>query len=529
MYLVTLGAVRLGNPPSTRSLGKPYTPPITKGGQFISEGDADKILTILSGPSPYQSYIQPVVTAHRSQLPKRLLRIVYSVKEVPKHLQGRFSTGDGTAVGGTIDRAKGTIYLLPPPGRRSDTRLEFALHEAVHLFAHPFMTVIDDQSFRRTYRRTCGADETVGTFQRTFCTGLGEGMTQLITEQIMAAQGISKTTSERPYKQFTPLAAAIVSIFSLETCARAYFLGEVNELILRMEFRWGPGWQNVANYSTNAPRMALDEIKALEKAFYERMRDYPDQSQVKRYASLACTDTARISLGNFAFAKTTPDTPRFTLDCGATPPPGAQSLKTTLREGIRRAIILARSAADRLESPTLAPQTTSAFLSVFGEDTAKAWPASDRPTKSTQAGQVVASRLRTIARELETRDTLYRCVSGASCAQGRSPSGPSGTREPGATGHPTDTDVVDHVAVARLCRNEVWLCPAFWIMQPEWQAGTLIHEMLHLCFGLTCAWFQHDSKERKKNSAYCYEAFALVVNGQSPEPITIQGCHQTPV
>ena len=39
--------------------------------------------------------------------------------------------------GGTIDRWTRTIYMIEPPGLRFHTRLEYALHECVHLFAHP--------------------------------------------------------------------------------------------------------------------------------------------------------------------------------------------------------------------------------------------------------------------------------------------------------------------------------------------------------------------------------------------------------
>jgi hypothetical protein len=83
------------------------------------------------------------------------------------------------------------------------------------------------------------------------------------------------------------------------------------------------------------------------------------------------------------------------------------------------------------------------------------------------------------------------------------------------------------VAIAFLCKNEVWLCPGFWQLTPDWQESTLIHEMFHLCFGLTCAWFQHDQKERKRNSAYCYEVFAI--RGKTaPDPVSITACNRTP-
>ena len=47
--------------PSARPTAKPFQPPLTNGGEFIREKDTNKLLTILSGPSPYQHYIQPVM------------------------------------------------------------------------------------------------------------------------------------------------------------------------------------------------------------------------------------------------------------------------------------------------------------------------------------------------------------------------------------------------------------------------------------------------------------------------------------
>jgi hypothetical protein len=65
-------------------------------------------------------------------------------------------------------------------------------------------------------------------------------------------------------------------------------------------------------------------------------------------------------------------------------------------------------------------------------------------------------------------------------------------------------------------------------MKPLWQDGTLIHEMFHLCFGLTCAWFQHDARERKRNSAYCYEVFAEG-GPAAADPVAVAECGKVPV
>jgi hypothetical protein len=289
MYIRRPEVWNLSAPPGTNLTVKRYQAPITNGGQFIQESDADKLLTILSGPSPYQNYIQPVMAVQASsKLPKKFLRIVSSPNDVPSHLRGRFVKEGNKIVGGTIDRATGTIYMLPAPGRRVDTRLEFALHEAVHLFAHPFMGLVDEKSFQSKYGRSCVAQTDVGSFQRKYCLGFGEGATQAITEQIMEFQRISKYSGDRPYKEFTPVAFELIRIFSIERFARAFFWGAVKEFTEAMEFRWGPAWKNLANFtSARATQRALDYIKELELAFIKRRSpkgDYPILSRSKRYA-----------------------------------------------------------------------------------------------------------------------------------------------------------------------------------------------------------------------------------------------------
>jgi hypothetical protein len=174
------------------------------------------------------------------------------------------------------------------------------------------------------------------------------------------------------------------------------------------------------------------------------------------------------------------------------------------------AIILAKNAGSELETKPLRPGTVKKFRQIFGQSPFDHWEIPGTPRRTALAGDIVASRFRTVEKELRTRNTLYRC----DCKNG----GSSGGKEPS---HPTETIVRDLNAWAVLCRNEVRLCPPFWTQSQIGQEGTILHEMFHLCFGLTCAWFQHDRKERKRNNAYCYEAFAV---GPAAEPITISKC-----
>ena len=564
MYLRNPDMLQLAGP-LAEPPAKSYTAPITNGGQFIREDDAEHVRTIVSGPSPYQNYIAD----RASKLPRQFLRIVLTVEEIPRHLRDRFGSDRDTVVGGTIDRGTGKIYMLPPPGRRSDTRLEFALHEAIHLLAHPFTSLVDDNTFQKNYGRPCIRDASVGTFQRKFCRGFGEGMTQLITEQIMSRQGISETKDQRPYREFTPIVRELMRIFSSEAFARAYFLGEVNALVQRMEFRWGRAWETIPAIAAHQPEIALAEIKKLEDAFAERIKksmgpkgDFPTPSQLKKYASLASAYDGLSLPENLGLVKAPPVCPPFRFVCDPDcplVPPDCQATPKNLCNIIFGAIARADAAAAKLEAIPLATETMVKFRQIFVQGPLDPWEIPGRPSKTMPAGRMVAARLRMVAKELKSQDTLYRCVSAARCtspvggAQGRpagtvGPTPPNGfrglgiidqrTREPElvrpldplpANSHPTLTNVIDPVAVALLCRNEVWLCPGFWPMKREWQEATLIHEMLHLCFGVTCAWFQHDKSERKRNNAYCYEAFALAVTGKIPEQITIQNCQKTPI
>jgi hypothetical protein len=273
MYIRTASACGLGEPPSVCPTGK--NAHFSTGGEYIRENDAAKLLALLSGPSCYQKYIQPVLESKAaSVLPRSFLRIVSSLSEVPEHLRGRFVKVGDKIVGGTIDRRTGTIYMIPAPGRRIDTRLEFALHEGVHVFAHPFLALVDKKTFQRRYGIARFPLEDVGTFQRKYGVGFGEGATQVIAEQIMEAQGITKYR-ENPYAEYTPVVRKLISVFALDKFARAYFWGQVNEFTEAMDFHWGKdAWVKVA-YLTDTKKTteALAEIDRLENAFKKRLED----------------------------------------------------------------------------------------------------------------------------------------------------------------------------------------------------------------------------------------------------------------
>ena len=83
--------------------------------------------------------------------------------------------------------------MIQAPGLRNATRLEYALHEGVHLFAHPVVPAAG------SCPRVC-----VGTFQRTYGAGFGEGGTQAITEAVMGQQKIASVLPRRVRTKNSP-------------------------------------------------------------------------------------------------------------------------------------------------------------------------------------------------------------------------------------------------------------------------------------------------------------------------------------
>ena len=259
----------LGAPPAK------YKPPFDTGGMPVGEGHAKDLLTILAGPSRWQPYLQKVMAQQTTPLKGSFLRIVTSISQVPPHLRHLFAGGTvaGETVGGTVDRWTRTIYMVPAPGRRVDTRLEYALHECVHLFADPH------EPLQGTCPQPC-----IGTFQRRFETGFGEGLTQVITEDIMNAQGISLYYRDRPYKEFTPVVRDLIGVFGLDAMARAYFFGQVDALYTSLDARWGTAWHLVKVLTTGKKTdKARAKIRELEAAYTVRLRQMMPQGPTRDF------------------------------------------------------------------------------------------------------------------------------------------------------------------------------------------------------------------------------------------------------
>ncbi|MCK6620984.1 MAG: hypothetical protein HUU32_05915 [Calditrichaceae bacterium] len=196
---------------------------------------------------------------------------------------------------------------------------------------------------------------------------------------------------------------------------------------------------------------------------------------------------------------------RFVCTKNCLPFANAAKCSRILQRAICQAIRLAAKAADMLKHPRN-PVIDLMFHQVFGHSASQAipWAGNSEP------GDIVAWRFWQVEQALRQQTTFYRCDS---CTTTTSDDPPAGS-------------IVDVHALAFPATKEVWLCPSFWRL-PEFQkAAVILHEMLHLVFSPL---FDHGPNERKNTNAYCYEVFALRVNGRTPEQIAVNKCISSPI
>ena len=189
----------------------------------ITENDTAFILGILGGPSPWQTYLQSNLAAHRRDLPAKPIRVCD---------EGEFAGGYRRVYGqpapadaqGFVDRRNAMMILKEFPQRNfGKSKVGIALHEAVHLFSHP--------PGRSNHVRA--------TVFALLEHGLLEGLTQMVTDDILSTQCISPLRDRwQPYKKLTPIARRFMQALSPRIVADAYFLGRVNPLIDLIRIKW---------------------------------------------------------------------------------------------------------------------------------------------------------------------------------------------------------------------------------------------------------------------------------------------------
>ena len=234
--------------------GCSFKPPFSSAERNITEADAPHIFTILGGPSPWQHYLQRNLATYKRTLPARPMRIVIG-GQFARAYRDVFGQPPPADAQGFVDRRNGTIFLREFPRRNfNQTKVGLALHEAVHLFSHP-----PGRSNRLRATVYALLEE-----------GLLEGLTQMITEDILTTQCIRPLRSDwQAYKEYVPVARRFTQVFTPAVVADAYFNGTVTPLINAVTRRWTvEGFRRIRQL-TNQKKTeeALQVIEALERAY----------------------------------------------------------------------------------------------------------------------------------------------------------------------------------------------------------------------------------------------------------------------
>jgi hypothetical protein len=204
-------------------------------------------------------------------------------------------------------------------------------------------------------------------------------------------------------------------------------------------------------------------------------------------------------------------------------PVNGEELQSAVGVVARRAISWALEAARALEVPPekRTDSTRSAFRAAFGTSP-EFVPTWRRPTDSWgDLGQLVAIRLRNVAKELDSGSIRYFCeIDPANCPECTPPVNPN-----------------DFACSSFALRHVICLGPAFWNAMRDANdlalpardrrrarvemTLTLLHEPLHIYYGQRIG----DGGGRTRfNNAFCYERFVVRVNGQPLPPEVNRSC-----
>ena len=288
MYLTSTGGSSpfgLGQPAS-----KPYKPPYDKGGIPIGEGDAQAADHPGRTFSVSGLHLQAMAIQGATP-PRNFFRIVTNVRsQVPAPLQHLFKASGGKMVAGTIDRWTRMIYMIEAPGLRNRTRLEYALHEGVHLFADPVVPA-------GSCPRVC-----VGTFQRTYGTASAKAARRRSPKRSWASKESRRYYRDRPYEEFTKPVRKLIEKFSVDSS-----LAPISRSDPGVHggdgIALGARVDAVAGYTTRGShKKALAEIEKLETAQFQPAAETGTQRglshalrAIREWPDAACESNARMS------------------------------------------------------------------------------------------------------------------------------------------------------------------------------------------------------------------------------------------
>jgi len=215
----------------------------SKAGERVSinEDDFDGVNQVLAGKSRWQDFISPNVAPALKKYPGHTFNIVSA------QVFGQTGGLDSETMAFT-DKVNAKIVFVEIFKGEAQTMVFAALHEMVHWVSHP-----TDQGKRITAWGALGD-------------GLGEGLTQVITEDIFDGQGIAQYYKP-VYADRASIVRKLIERFDISPFGEALFKGRPQALQPLLD-TYGSGLQKIKGLaSANNSKEAIGVIDDLNRAF----------------------------------------------------------------------------------------------------------------------------------------------------------------------------------------------------------------------------------------------------------------------
>lgn len=206
----------------------------------VFEEDFEGVCEVLAGPSRWKEFISPNIAPAIKKFPGRSFRIV-SAEEF-----GRYALEPDDM--GFTDKIKGEVVFKEIFKDSAATVMNSALHEMVHWVSHPA-----EQGKQVTVMIFLGR-------------GLMEGLTQVVTEDIVQDQGIAPY-SKAVYTERVAIVRKLMEQIPLRAFGEALFQGHVQKLQPALDLYGPAAWQQIKTYATmNNSQKAIECIDNLNRA-----------------------------------------------------------------------------------------------------------------------------------------------------------------------------------------------------------------------------------------------------------------------
>lgn len=225
----------------------------------IDSGSFSDIVAVLTGESPWKSWIRPATEAALKNIPTDVFEVLPpdNYKKVLAELKPK---DDPNSTPGITNKKAGRIHLSGYFGTKSrEAMLGHALHETVHLVSHQPGIGTQPHS------------SAIGVLGE----GLLEGLVELITTEILTAQGIALAEAKRRgHQERVQVLTDLMRTYGITRAmlARPLFRGDSEQLFRLTETAFTTaGWLAVkqlttANNTTGAIQRMASCRRAAEKA-----------------------------------------------------------------------------------------------------------------------------------------------------------------------------------------------------------------------------------------------------------------------